>query len=211
MRRLALLGLTLTLSGCGYNTWSNPPFTTGSNPNAPPGNSDTMRRVMGEPVEAKPLEPQAGDVWPGPLPPSPTLQDLEKQTNTLGAVPQGSTSPGSPNYREGNPLLAPVPSPSPSQGSSVPPPQNQRGVTALPQLPSVPNGPRAPAAPPPQREPGGRVIQTPGGPVVTGGGTQGYQTTTTPGGGSAIVVPNGNGTSTIIYSDGRIETVPTPK
>ena len=37
------------------------------------------------------------------------------------------------------------------------------------------------------------------------------QTTTTPGGGSAIIVPNGNGTSTIIHSDGRIETVPTPR
>jgi hypothetical protein len=26
-----------------------------------------------------------------------------------------------------------------------------------------------------------------------------------------IVVPNGNGTSTVIYPDGRIETIPTPK
>jgi len=46
---------------------------------------------------------------------------------------------------------------------------------------------------------------------VTTGGTQGYQTMTTPGGGSAIVVPNGNGTSTVIKSDGSIETIPTPK
>jgi ABC-type hemin transport system ATPase subunit len=34
---------------------------------------------------------------------------------------------------------------------------------------------------------------------------------TMPGGGSAIVVPNGNGTSTVIKSDGSIETIPTPK
>ena len=46
---------------------------------------------------------------------------------------------------------------------------------------------------------------------MTNGGTSGYQTLTEPGGGSAVVVPNGNGTSTIIHSDGRIETVPTPK
>jgi hypothetical protein len=26
-----------------------------------------------------------------------------------------------------------------------------------------------------------------------------------------IIVPNGNGTSTVIYPDGRIETIPTPK
>ena len=46
---------------------------------------------------------------------------------------------------------------------------------------------------------------------MTNGGTGGYQTTTTPGGGSSIIVPNGNGTSTIIHSDGTIETVPTPR
>jgi hypothetical protein len=69
----------------------------------------------------------------------------------------------------------------------------------------------APAAAGPAREPGGQVIQTPGGPAVTTGGGPGYQTTTSPNGGSAIVVPNGNGTSTIIHSDGHIETVPTSK
>jgi hypothetical protein len=45
---------------------------------------------------------------------------------------------------------------------------------------------------------------------VTGSGP-GYQTTINPGGGQSIVVPNGNGTSTVIHSDGRIETIPTPK
>ena len=69
----------------------------------------------------------------------------------------------------------------------------------------------SPNAPPPARNPAGQVVQTPGGPGVTTGGTSGYRTMTTPGGGSAIVVPNGNGTSTVIYSDGRIETIPTPR
>jgi hypothetical protein len=55
------------------------------------------------------------------------------------------------------------------------------------------------------------VYQTQKGPAVTNGGTSGYQTLTTPGGGSAIVIPNGNGTSTVIHSDGTIETVPTPR
>ena len=31
------------------------------------------------------------------------------------------------------------------------------------------------------------------------------------GGGQSIVVPNGNGTSTIIHPNGTVETVPTPK
>jgi hypothetical protein len=55
------------------------------------------------------------------------------------------------------------------------------------------------------------VYPTQNGPAVTGGGGTGYQTTTTPGGGSAIIVPNGNGTSTVIHSNGTIETVPTPR
>ena len=33
----------------------------------------------------------------------------------------------------------------------------------------------------------------------------------TPGGGQSIVVPNGNGTSTIIHPNGTVETMPTPK
>ena len=64
---------------------------------------------------------------------------------------------------------------------------------------------------PPAQNPAGQVYQTQHGPGVTSGGSSGYQTLTTPGGGSAIVVPNGNGTSTIIHSDGTIETVPTPR
>jgi hypothetical protein len=69
--------------------------------------------------------------------------------------------------------------------------------------------PPGPSLPPPPRA--GQVVPLNGGTGVTTGGTQGYQTMTVPGGGSAIVVPNGNGTSTVIKSDGSIETIPTPK
>jgi hypothetical protein len=69
-----------------------------------------------------------------------------------------------------------------------------------------------PAAPPTiAREPGGRIVNTPIGTGVTTGGGAGYQTMTLPGGGTAIVVPNGNGTSTVIKPDGTIQTIPTPK
>jgi hypothetical protein len=37
------------------------------------------------------------------------------------------------------------------------------------------------------------------------------RTATPPGGGTAIVVPNGNGTSTVINPDGTIQTIPTPR
>jgi hypothetical protein len=197
MRRHALLGLCLLLPSCGgynYATWWNPPFTTGFQPHAPVGDAENMRRARGEDVIVKPLTPEPGDVWPGPLQPEPTLEDLVKQGN-MGLPEQ--PVPGSPLQRGTQP---------PAQGSSTPLPGNAQ--PGLP--PQQPNVSGAPAAPP-ARNPAGQVLQTPGGPAVTNGGTGGYQTLTEPGGGSAVVVPNGNGTSTIIHSDGRIETVPTPK
>jgi hypothetical protein len=201
MRRIALLVLPLALAGCGYKTWWNPPFTTGSNPHAPVGDSENMLRARGVDTAATPLLPQPGDIWPGPLPPAPTLQDLEQQ----GQVTQPEQPvPGSPLNRG----TVPYPSPEPSTGSSTPPAPGQPPVplqTAPPRSSYA-----APHAPGPGRPAAGQVYQTPNGPAVTNGGGPGYQTTTTPGGGSSIIVPNGNGTSTIIHSDGRIETVPTP-
>jgi hypothetical protein len=202
MRRIALTCLYLALSGCGYSTWSEPPFSTGRNPNRPVGDSENMRRAMGEQIEAKPLTPEAGDVWPGPIVPPPTLQDVERQG--LLSQPERPV-PGSPEAEGQPPNLPPPPA---RRGSSTPPAPNQQGLAPLP-TPS-PQRQTGPAAPP-ARNPAGQVYQTPSGPAVTNGGTTGYQTTTTPGGGSAIIVPNGNGTSTIIHSDGRIETVPTPR
>ena len=158
MRRIALVSLTM-LSGCGYHTWWNPPFTTGYSPNMPVTDSVNMSRVKGRDVAVTPLRTEPGDIWPGQLPPPKTLQDLERQT------PTGSQAPtrGSPLERAGNPLLAPLPS---------------------------------------------------GGPGSTAGATGGSPTQSAPGQPPVdrrIIVPNGNGTSTVIYPDGRIETIPTPK
>jgi len=163
-----MLGLLVLLGACeGHNTWWNPPFTTGYNPNQPRGDSPNMRRVMGAAVAADPLTPEAGDIWPGPVPEIPTLQEIERDSGLFGRM---SALP---------PATAPVPSTGPSTARPAP-------------------------------EPTGRIVNAPSGPSVTSGGTQGYQTTTTPRG-SAIIVPNGNGTSTVIHPDGRIETIPTPR
>jgi hypothetical protein len=205
MRRIAFACLCLSLSGCAYNTWWNPPFTPGTNPNMPAGESENMRRVVGEQVDVRPLTPEPGDIWPGPLAPEPTLQELEQQ-GTPGGVEQ--PVPGSPEFRSGTtpPYQPPPP---PAGGSSTPPVPNQPGPSRP--RPQQPSPPPAVSTNPPLQNPAGQVYQTPRGPVVTNGGSSGYQTTTTPGGGSAIIVPNGNGTSTIIHSDGTIETVPTPR
>jgi hypothetical protein len=217
MRRFATLGLVFLLAGCGYRTWQNPPFTTGYQPYAPTGDSENLMRSKGASVDTPPLTPQAGDVWPGPVPPTPTLQELEQQGNLEPAPEQ--PVPGSPLSRGVAPpeqtpggqtpgQTPPSPPPRVSHGSSTPPGSNEPGLAPLPRQQAV-----VPRPAPSLREPpaSGQVIQTQRGPGVTTGGTQGYQTMTTPGGGSAIVVPNGNGTSTVIKSDGSIETIPTPR
>jgi hypothetical protein len=205
MRPIASLALALILSGCGYNTWWNAPFTGGLNPNLPDGSSENMGRVQGQEPSVPPLTTEAGRIWPGPLPPPLTLQDLQ----ATGGVTSQPEAPalGSPMRRSGG---SPYPSPNPAAGSSTPP------GTALPEIASPqPSSPlpsyASPPAAPPARGPAGQVIPTQEGPAVTTGGGTGYKTTINPGGGQSIVVPNGNGTSTVIHPDGRIETVPTPR
>jgi hypothetical protein len=205
MRRIALASL-LALSGCGYDTWSDAPFSSGTNPHFPAGDSENLRRVTGEQFETPVLTPEPGDIWPGPLPPSPTLQDLEQQGGVQPGVER--PVPGSPEFQQNQgPSNQQPPSPPPppaARGSSTPPAPTQPGLAPL----KAPSPPPPTNTTPPARNPGGQIVQTPQGPGVTTGGTPGYQTITTPGGGTAIVVPNGNGTNTIIHSDGRIETVP---
>ena len=85
-----------------------------------------------------------------------------------------------------------TPPPLPAEtGSSTPP-------AALPPLPVIPAPPPVAGEPvaPPRRPSAAFPVR--GGMAVPSGGT-------------GIVVPNGNGTSTIIRSDGSVETVPTPK
>ena len=153
MRRIALLSLTI-LSGCGYNTWWNAPFTTGTNPNLPVSDSENMTRVMGGGVAASPLTTEPGNIWPGRLPPPRSLQD-RVMAQPMAFTPAAPVK-GSPLDRANNPLLAPLP--------------------------------------------GG---QDNGGAAQSGGQPAAAD--------KRIVVPNGNGTSTVIYPDGRIETIPTPK
>ncbi len=120
MRRIVPTCLCLALSGCGYSTWSEPPFSTGSNPNTPVGSSENMRRAMGEEVEVQPLTTEPGDVWPGPLAPPPTLEDIEKQG--LQTQPERPV-PGSPEFQNQPPNLPPAA----RRGSSTPPPNDGRG------------------------------------------------------------------------------------
>ncbi|MBN8889808.1 MAG: hypothetical protein BGP12_21230 [Rhodospirillales bacterium 70-18] len=56
----------------------------------------------------------------------------------------------------------------------------------------------------------GRVLTTPGGPATTTVGANGVETYTLPDGKQGIVMPNANGSLTLIGSDGSTITVPAP-
>jgi hypothetical protein len=186
MWRLALLGLCLGLTGCDFHTWHQMPYVAGQDPYLPRGDSENLRRAMGVPVNVEPLAPEPGNVWPGPIPAEPSLQQLEQQG---GQLPNEAAPPALP----------------PERGSSTPPPNP--APVPVPQIPPVP--PSASPAPPVAGVP--PVVQTPSGTAVPSNGTGAYQQITRPNGTTAIVVPNGNGTSTVINSNGTVETIPTPK
>ncbi len=210
MRRVALVLPVLApvlpvlaLSGCaGFGEFLDHTFSPpGANPNIPMADSLNVRRALGAPTDAAPLTAEPGNIWPGPQAPDPTLADIQSQQNTEEsrgfpptAVP--GAQPGLPDHRQPRPLGSSTPPGDASPGLSMPAP----GPTPPPPRTSVPGA-----------GPQGRVIPTPSGPAVDTGGTSGYRQLGSPRGGSAIMVPNGNGTSTIIHPDGSVETVPTAR
>ena len=208
MRRYALLvplfGPLLALPGCtGFGEFlSHTVSSPYSNPNLPMADSATLRRVLGQDPTITPLQPEPGNVWPKPQPPDPTLNDLQRGTTANNGAFAPTTVPGA------EPGLPAGRQPRP-RGSSAPPgsaqPEFSPGPSAIAPLP-----PFVGTRPAPQ-SPQGRVVQTPQGPAVDAGGTSGYRQLTTPQGPGAIMVPNGNGTSTIINPNGTVQTVPTPR
>ncbi len=192
MRRTALLLLCLTASGCdrfasspfdGFGGFIADTHTINRGPNAPLIDSENVRRMRGLPLDAEPLVPQEGNVWPGPVKAQPTLTDILKET---------------PQLPPGTEMKLPA-----ARGSAIMPGQ------MAPMTPVTPDFSPT-ATPPAQPAPPVRTLQTPQGPATVSGST-GVQTYTGPNGTTGLVVPNGNGTSTLIAPDGTVQTVPTPK
>jgi len=199
MRRFALLGLALLLPACsGFSTFfSNTHWF--ADPHRPLGDSENMRRVRGQDVSVPQLLPEPGNVWPGPIPAQPTLEQLMREE---GQEMQRAPVPGQPQ-----PPPAPPGQRPPRRGSSTPPGSVEPGLAPLPNLPPVP-APNLPST----AAPHGHTYQTPTGQVTGSPGPGGYETLTTPKGEpGGIAVPNGNGTTTLIMPDGRVLTVPSPK
>ncbi len=193
MRRFVMLAPLLLLSGCvGSGFWAyvkNTETFPGQNPNRPPGDTETYKLVrhLKQP-EPPPMVTEAGDVWPEPPKPVPTLKDLQKQqTAEFQGFLASKEPPGSPNL----PSFPPLPPLPVLEGYTITPPDAPKSPPqmAMPSgLAQVPNGTPAP---------------------ITGGQNHGFKPA--PNGNGAIIVPNGNGTSTVISPNGSVSTIPTPK
>ncbi len=186
MRRSASLCCVIAtsglLTGCtGTGVFFDHTFSWfGQNPNAPAGNSEMFLRLRGEPVTITPLLPETGNVWPGPQKPDPTLQELEAQQQK-GSAP--AVVGGGTDHQQPRPA-GPV-----GAAPAVVSPDTAPGVVVAP----------------PRRTRNGTAIDTTGGQTVPG-----YRhLQPAPPAGKGILVPNGNGTSTLIGPDGSISTVPT--
>ena len=192
MRPIAVIGLAMLLSGCAYasNPFAGFPHyisdTHGlvANPNAPQGNSETMRRVRGEAVALPPLEATPGNVWPAPVKALPTLQDYvrEQQQGTLPPYPVAPTAGLSAG---GSPIPLTMP---PAPKPIAPPPSTLGKVTPV-------HG----------------DVTTAQGVAHLSTDANGVITYTLSNGTRGIAVSNGNGTLTLIGPDGSVQTVNAPK
>ncbi|MBE7212091.1 MAG: hypothetical protein INR65_13805 [Gluconacetobacter diazotrophicus] len=196
MRRTLLLGTFLLLSGCSGlgHFFADTETLPGANPNGTTGISENLARARGRSPEAPIVEPQQGNIWPGPPKPLPTLADVAKNgglgdsSNPLGgAMPNG----GSMSMGEKQSIRNGVPVENPSGGFSG-------GGGSLPATETDPaarfrhDHPLG-AGPAPSQK--GVDVKGTDGPV-----------------GGDIVIPNGDGTSTVISPDGAVKTVKgTPK
>ena len=198
MRRIApVLLSTVLLAGCashvgnpadGLGGFLGDVLRLGGNPNRPSVDSPNARRVMGAAVMADPLESEPGNIWPGPLPPARSMSDMQREMG--GSLPPIDAAPS-------------------TRGSSSPPaPVATPAALPAARLPAA--GPIAPQ-PAVQSMPSSRVLQTPGGAATTSIGGNGVETFTLPGGRTGIVMPNANGTLTLIGPDGTTQTIPAPR
>ncbi|MBD0271925.1 MAG: hypothetical protein ICV73_08340 [Acetobacteraceae bacterium] len=226
----ALLASVLVLGGC---SWVNPALTTEADagfgaPFLLPwsdarsvalADSYTVRRIRGAegvPAEER-LQVDPGNVWPAEEAPRATLANPDAALRGVPPYRPGETrDPGRLWDEDGRPRdVGP-------RADAVPngerPPPRRRGASSPPPPPLVqPEPDRVQVLPvpqgaysPPPRRSDGQVVLTPGGPVVTGGGTDRIQSFTTPGGGSGVIHRDGN-TTTITPSGGMPQTFPTPR
>lgn len=190
MRRSALLGTMmlptiLLLGGCsGLGKFFDDTITLpGMNPNLPYGLSENINRAKGRQPEEAPILPEPGNVWPGPPQPLPSLGQASRQ--------QGESLSGS------------IPG---AGGASM----NDGGSMSMGEKDAISNGATSGA------DSFSGAGAGSGGAGAGGGGTPDiasrYRMKPQSSKGDSIVIPNGDGTSTVIGPDGTVKTVKgTPK
>lgn len=190
MRRSALLGTMtlpaiLLLGGCsGLGKFFNDTITLpGMNPNLPYGLSENINRSKGRQPEEAPILPEPGNVWPGPPQPLPSLGQASRQ--------QGESLSGS----------------IPGGGGSA---MHDGGSMSMGEKDAISNGATSGADSFSGAGAGGENAGGGGGnaPDVASR----YRMKPQSAKGDSIVIPNGDGTSTVIGPDGTVKTVRgTPK
>ncbi len=205
MRRSALLcrlvlPSVLLLGGCsGLGKFFHDTVTLpGMNPNLPSGLSENKIRSEGHRFDEAPLLPERGNVWPGPPQPLPTLSDVSKEQGDGlgGGSGGGSRSPlsgGAPGLRDGGSMGM-------GENDAI-----VHGVTSE-------GGPSGSSnAYDGFGGAGGSLAD----PTVSAAGKPPHPSakpTGSDGVARSIVIPNGDGTSTVIGPDGSVQTVNgTPK
>jgi hypothetical protein len=182
MRRFVLVGSVLPamllLSGCsGLGKFFEDTATLpGQNPNQTGGISENVRRARGELPAEVPIVPEAGNVWPGPPQPLPTLADVA-QRGGLGTFGNNGAAGGGANPLGGSAALR--------SGQSM----------SLGEQNAISGG-----VPVSNDFSGGGVLEDHVPDVASK-----YRTKDK---GSDIVIPNGDGTNTVISPDGSVKTVP---
>jgi hypothetical protein len=205
MRPYATLGLLLSLAACSVidegigSVIGNP--TDGlldfvgdtvsfkSNPNRPEPESDTIRRAMGQDVQSDALVSETGNIWPTMPRQEPTMQELQRAPTPTP------------------PAAAAQPAPSPAIASTPPAP------VVLPTQPVV-TAPPAPVASSRIASAGitsGTALPTPNGHAILTADHNGIMSYTLPSGASGRAIDNGNGTMTLIGTDGQVMSVPAPR
>lgn len=82
LRIYLALVLLLALSGCvSERHFARDTLWPFGNPNAPANQSENAERALGRTPDVATIPPQAGNVWPGPVQPVPTIADIEKNMN----------------------------------------------------------------------------------------------------------------------------------
>lgn len=192
------MGFLVLLSGCagsGFGGFVHNTFSMQGDQNRPKQASETVARADGQTPTVTPIASAGGNVWPGPIKPLPSLADIAKTLPEADTAPPFIPAAGTGGTLERNP------------------PPGLKTPEVAPRVPSVAgSGTSGPAVATTPSVATGTIIPTSQGQEKVSGGTGNFLTLTGPGGQYAgIMVPNGNGTSTIIRPGGAVETVPTPK